>query len=253
VLKITNNFTIRYSVFDELESEHVKRKNPKEITICRDIIVRKWDTTVPLLFLWFFPAFGTGIFVFLPEILLMKDFSFNEIYALSAYLMILPMMSMFICSFFIDTFGRKQVISMSALIAGLSLFTFTLVSNESHKILLFYVILGVFIIFMKILKVVTTVYTPELYSTNMRTTALGFMNGADRAASILQPIIFTSLVYTSFKIAMAGFGTTYLIGFLVSLSLTKETANRPLHESLLSDVSENDIGSSAVKTNMYPD
>lgn len=215
--------------------------------------MRKWDTTVPLLLLWFFPAFGTGVFVFLPEILLMKDYSLNEIYTLSAYLSILPMLSMFISSFFIDAFGRKQVISMSALIAGLSLFTFTLVSNESHKISLYYVILGVFIIFMKILKVVTTIYTPELYSTNMRTTALGVMNGADRAASILQPIIFTSLVYTSFKLAMAGFGLTYLIGFLVSLSLNKETVNRPLNESLLSDHADNDTGASAVKTDVYTD
>lgn len=91
---------------------------------------------------------------------------------------------------------------------------------------------------MRILKSVTVAYTPELYPTSVRTTALGVMNGIDRCAAIIQPMIFTNLVYSSFTVAMIGFGATYLIGFFVSLMLTKETANQPLRESLLSISSE---------------
>jgi len=71
---------------------------------------------------------------------------------------------------------------------------------------MFYVILGVFSIFMKIYRSVTYAYTPEVYSTSARTSAVGIMSAADRFASILQPIIFSSLVYSSFKLAFACFG-----------------------------------------------
>ena len=95
---------------------------------------------------------------------------------------------------------------------------------------------------MRVLKSVTTAYTPELYSTLIRTSALGLMNGADRAASILQPVIFSSLVYSSFKLAMAGYGVCFIIGFIFSLTLTQETVNKPLRESLLAEIEENDLG-----------
>jgi putative MFS transporter len=244
-------FTVRYSLNDEHGAEHIKHK--REVSICRDLIVNKWDTTVPLMMLWFFPAFGTGVYVFLPEIMLLKGFTMDQIYILSSYLMIAPMCGIVVSSLFIDTLGRKQVISMCALISGLSLFTFTLVSEEAHKISMFYIILGTFSIFMRILKSVTTAYTPELYSTSTRTTALGVMNGLDRAASIIQPVIFTSLVYYSFKLAMAGFGAPFLIGFMVSLTLQQETVNKPLKESFLSECNENDVGASALRSSMVVD
>ena len=139
------------------------------------------------------------------------------------------------------------------MIAGLSLLLFTLIPNESNKLKTYFFILGIFSVFMRILKSVTVAYTPELYSTSIRTTALGVMSGADRAASILQPVIFTSLVYSSFRLAMGAFGLTYIIGFFVSMFLTEETSNKPLKESFLSEVSENDIGASGVTTSMVAD
>ena len=95
---------------------------------------------------------------------------------------------------------------------------------------------------MRVLKSVTTAYTPELYSTLKRTSALGLMNGADRAASVLQPVIFSSLVYSSFKLAMAGYGIWFIVGFICSLTLTHETVNKPLRESLISERDDNDLG-----------
>lgn len=156
--------------------------------------------------IWFFPAFGMGVWVFLPEIMLQIGFSMYEIYMLSSYLMILPMVGIFVTTFFIDTFGRKQLISLSTLISGLSLMTFLLYPSESKRIIMFYVILGVFSVFMKVLRSVTYAFTPELYSTSTRTTALGLMSAADRFASILQPMIFSTLVYTSYRLSLACFG-----------------------------------------------
>jgi len=203
--------------------------------------------------LWFFPAFGMGVFVFLPEIMLQIGFEMREIYILSTFLLILPMFGILVTTMFIDTFGRKQLISLSTLIAGLSLMTFMFYPSDSKKIIMFYVILGVFSVFMKVLRSVTYAYTPELYSTSIRTSALGLMSASDRFASILQPMIFSQLVYTSFRGSLACFGGCLLVAFLFSLTLTKETSNRPLKESFLTDVSDADMARSALATSMISD
>jgi len=117
-----------------------------------------------------------------------------------------------------------------------------------------YVMLGCASVFMKVLRSVTSTYTPELYSTSSRTTALGLMSSADRFASILQPMIFSALVYSSFKLAMIGYGACYLLALIVSLTLRTETSNLPLKESfLMSMASDLDTGRSAMDTSMFTD
>lgn len=198
------NFTVTFCDFDEEENKAIQES--RNISIFSDLIVKKWRTTVPLLMIWFFPAFGMGVYVFLPEIMLEIGFEMTDIYFLSVFLMVLPMVAIFVTTFFVDSFGRKQLISLSSLVGGLSLMTFLIYPGDSKKIVMFYVILGIFSVFMKILRSVIYAYTPELYSTSTRTTALGLMSGSDRFASILQPMLFSTLVYSSYKLALASFG-----------------------------------------------
>lgn len=245
------NFTVNFIAQDEEENKVEKER--RDINIFQDLIIKKWATTIPLIMIWFFPAFGMGVFVFLPEIMLQIGFEMREIYVLSTFLLALPMIGIFVTTIFIDTFGRKSLISLSTLIAGLSLMTFLLYPENSKRIIMFYVILGVFSVFMKVLRSVTYAYTPELYSTSTRTTALGLMSASDRFASILQPMIFSNLVYTSFRGSLASFGGCLVIAFLFSLLLDKETSNKPLKESFLTDVSDVDIARSAMATSMISD
>ena len=228
-------------------------KERKNVSIFSGLIIKKWHITFPLLMIWFFPAFGMGVWVFLPEIMLQIGFSMYEIYMLSSFLMILPMAGIFVTTFFIDTFGRKQLISLSTLISGLSLMTFLLYPSQSKRIIMFYVILGVFSVFMKVLRSVTYAYTPELYSTSTRTTALGLMSAADRFASILQPMIFSTLVYTSYRLSLACFGGCCVVAFFFSLLLPKDEPNSSLKESFLTDVSDLDVPRSALATSMISD
>jgi len=62
--------------------------------------------------IWFFPAFGMGIFTFLPEIMLIQGFEMRDTYLISGYCLVLPMVGVLISSFFIDAFGRKQLIAI---------------------------------------------------------------------------------------------------------------------------------------------
>ena len=56
------------------------------------------------------------------------------------------------------------------------------------------------------------------------------------------------IIYTSFRLSMAVFGISYIITFVFTMFLTKETANKPMAETYLSDTTDNDIGKSALET-----
>mmetsp|Transcript_39360 Transcript_39360/g.45192 ORF Transcript_39360/g.45192 Transcript_39360/m.45192 type:complete len:182 (+) Transcript_39360:538-1083(+) len=91
--------------------------NQRSISICNDLIIKKWRTTVPMLMIWFFPAFGMGIFYFLPDIMLQLNFTLNDAYAISSYLLILPMLGVVMTTFLIDSLGRRNLITLSTFIA----------------------------------------------------------------------------------------------------------------------------------------
>lgn len=85
---------------------------------------------------------------------------------------------------------------------------------------MFYVVFGVYSLFMKVLRSVTYLYTPEVYTTSVRSTALAVMNVFDKFASIGQPMVMSIIVYTSFRLSMSIFGLTYLLTFVFSMFLT---------------------------------
>lgn len=88
---------------------------------------------------------------------------------------------------------------MSSLITGVSLLTFiAFPPDKKISIIVFYVIFGVYSLFMKVLRSVTYLYTPEVYATSVRSTALAIMNVFDKFASIGQPMVMSIIVYTSF-------------------------------------------------------
>ena len=55
------------------------------------------------------------------------------------FLSIIPVFGYLISSFFVDTFGRKEVISLCSLVSGLSLITFTFLHDQFKNIIVFYI------------------------------------------------------------------------------------------------------------------
>ena len=191
---------------NDQEANKSPEKPRKSVSICRDLMIRKAATTLPLMLIWLFPALGSGVFVFLPEIMLMQGYDMSEIYLLTGFTMIVPIVGVFLSSMFIDAFGRKQLIAMCSLISGFSLCTFMTLPENKIEIITYYGVFGSYALFMRVQKNVTAAYTPELYSTSTRTSAMGMMSAIDKFTGILQPVIFTSLIYYSFQLAMATFG-----------------------------------------------
>lgn len=169
----------------------------------------------------------------------------SEIYIFMMVLSLIPIASIYTASYFVDTLGRWFLLMMSSLITGLSLMTFiAFPANSRISIIVFYVIFGAYSLFMKVLWSVTYLYTPEVYPTPVWSTALAMMNVFDKFASIGQPMVMSIIVYTSFRLSMAIFGATYLLTFIFSMLLTKETANKPMMDSFSTDFVDNETGRS---------
>lgn len=58
------------------------------------------------------------------------------------------------------------------------------------------------------------------------------------------------IIYTSFRLSMAIFGISYLLTFLFSMLLTKETANKPMGDTFSTDFVDNETGKSALSSSM---
>lgn len=154
-------------------------------------------------------------------------------------LSLIPIGSIFAASFFVDNMGWKFLLMISAFISGVSLMIFFVIPEEGQISMLYlYLIFGIYSLFMRVLRSVTYLYTPEVYTTSVWSTALGMMNVFDKIATIVQPMVMASIVFTSFRWSMEIFGASYLISFLFSVLLTKETANKPMQDSFTMDDEE---------------
>lgn len=208
-------------------------------------------TSLSLIIVWSAQAFGSGVFLWLPAMMFADKYGESEIYVFMMVLSLIPIASIYTASYFVDTLGRRFLLMMSSLITGLSLLTFiAFPANARISIIVFYVIFGAYSLFMKVLRSVTYLYTPEVYSTSVRSTALAIMNVFDKIASIGQPMVMSVIIYTSFRLSMAIFGISYLLTFLFSMLLTKETANKPMGDTFSTDFVDNETGKSALSSSM---
>jgi len=105
-----------------------------------------------LIIIWTAQAFGSGVFLWLPAMMFVDKYGETEIYVLMMVLSLVPIASIFTASYFVDTLGRRFLLMMSSLITGLSLLTFIAFPRSSKiSIVVFYVIFGVYSLFMKVL------------------------------------------------------------------------------------------------------
>ncbi len=71
-------------------------------------------------------------------------------------------------------------------------------------------------------------YTPEVYSTDLRTTALGFLSAFHRFAPVRGHMIVAVSYASSFRLTALIFSGVYVLGFLVATQLPYDTRDKPL-------------------------
>ncbi|XP_029009259.1 synaptic vesicle glycoprotein 2B [Betta splendens] len=120
-----------------------------------------------------------------------------------------------------DSTGGKALLSCSLLVSSLSVFLIYLVQTKSQSLIFSCVFSGVSVITWNALDVLG----PELYPTQLRSSALGFFTAVARVAAIMSNVVFSKLVDTDCAVPILLVSSLLLTGGLVALLLpqTRQT------------------------------
>lgn len=193
--------------------------------------------TVLLWFLWFACSLVYyGVVLTTPQLLVQKGNPIFYLYDSSFYANIFittaaEIPGVLIASYLIEKSGRKWSAALFFLLTG----TFQLLFLVSKKQVgnWFFVSCGTIAraSIMAAYSIVYT-YTPEVYPSSVRGIGTGSCFASSKIASILSPIISTILTRPSPHIPVVIYGTAALLAAAASLLLPRETANRPLYDTL---------------------
>jgi len=174
-----------------------------------------------------------GIFIFLPNIYV-RTFGFKEIqslwWALIVTLMQIP--GYYSAALLLDKIGRKPIIVIYLLIAGIASFLMATANNVTQVLiwssLIAFFNLGAWS--------GLYTYTPELYPTEIRGFGAGAAASTGRFAGIIAPIITTYLMtIANYQLiwAFTVFSLAHIIAGIITLTLGIETKGKTLEELVI--------------------
>jgi MFS family permease len=121
----------------------------------------------------------------------------------------------------IDRFGRKKSQTVEFLLVGMTFLSLLFCTGPILETTLMFVsralITGVF--------QVLYVYTPEVYPTTIRNTALGTCSSISRLGGMLSPLLADVVSNVSISLSLSLFGFASFLAATASIYLPKETAN----------------------------
>ncbi|XP_076079879.1 synaptic vesicle glycoprotein 2C-like isoform X2 [Mytilus galloprovincialis] len=121
--------------------------------------------------------------------------------------------------FLMDRIGRKQLLAMSMVLSGVSVFFIPLIHNKYEN-------LGISCVFGAVSTVgwnALDVLSAELFPTSLRSTAFGIMSGIGRIAAILGNLTFGELIDVHCAIPMIIVAALLVFGGLSSIKLPNTT------------------------------
>lgn len=101
--------------------------------------------SMSLIICWFTQAFGSGIYLWIPLIMLNHGFSKNQVYVFMMVCQTMPLFSIFFASTIIDSFGRRILLFWSSLLAGVSFLIYlAFPEGASIPLFVFYISFSIF-------------------------------------------------------------------------------------------------------------
>lgn len=179
-------------------------------------------STIVLWILWFTVVFSYyGMFLWLPSVMVLKGFDLVKSFQYVLIMTIAQLPGYFTAAYFIEKFGRKFVLVIYLILTAVSALWFGLAESE-----LMLIIAGACLSFFNLgAWGGMYAYTPELYPTSFRATAVGFAASFGRVGGIIGPFLVGYLVSRNFEISFVFliFFITILIGAFTMLFFGKET------------------------------
>jgi putative MFS transporter len=178
--------------------------------------------TIMLWILWFTVVFSYyGMFLWLPTVMVLKGFGLVKSFEYVLIMTLAQLPGYFTAAYFIEQFGRKFVLVTYLLLTAASAIWFgtaeTAVSLIAAGVCLSFFNLGAW--------GAMYAYTPELYPTTFRSTAVGFAASFGRVGGVIGPYLVGILVgrHISMNSIFMVFFVAIVIGALAVLFFGKES------------------------------
>ena len=190
-----------------------------------------WRTTVMLWLLWFLGMFGYyGLFAWMPSLLMKAGHSMvrSFLYVFIMQLAYIP--NQILCAYGMDKYGRKRLLTMNLLLAGLSTVLFGWALGFGALDIVQVIALGIMTsFFVSGVWGITYTYTPELYPTGVRVTGTSMAATCSRIGSMLAPLVIGySLTFVGVSGAMTIVAGAFILAGIVVAFLGKETKGKSL-------------------------
>ena len=187
--------------------------------------------TAMLAALWFCWGFSYfGVLIWLPSLLTQhRGLPATAVFTYVMGFMLSGIAGRIVMSLVVDRWGRKWTIAVCAAGAGILAMVFSQQSTYMGLVLVGYA----FAFFHDGGYSGFTAYGPELYPTRLRTTGVGWANGAGRIGSILSPIAIGYLVPIGLWAVFGALAAGYLLAGVVVLAFGIETKGMMLEDAAL--------------------
>lgn len=199
--------------------------NPQRMPLRTAFGGRYLSQTVMMTATWFLLSLGYyGIFTWLPRIFRDQGFTFLGTYQATFLLALAQLPGYFSAAWLIERWGRKPTLGLYLLGGGAATYVFAVVADLNGILaastLMSFLALGAW--------GAVYAYTPELYPTSARGTAMGWAGGMARVAGVLAPLLGARLLDLDLTLALTVYAAAFALAGATVLLLGRETRGQQL-------------------------
>ncbi|RTR25440.1 MFS transporter [Deinococcus radiophilus] len=183
--------------------------------------------TILLALVWFGLSLGYyGIFTWLPTYLRAGGMELADVYRTTLLLAFAQLPGYFLAAYLVDAVGRRATVAGFLAVGAVSTYLFLSASGAGSVLatsaLLSAALLGAW--------GSVYAYTPELFPTSVRSTAMGLMSAAARVAGLIAPSLGAMLVTGNLSAALSVFAASFAVAAIAAWSIGTETRGKQLEE-----------------------
>lgn len=186
-------------------------------------------TTLLLWVIWFAISLGYyGVFTWLPNYFRAGGMTLLPVYQNAFILALAQLPGYFSAAWLVEKWGRKRTLGVYLFASALFTYLFAAATNLN-----WIVAMGIWMSFFT-LGAWGVIYaiTPESYPTSLRGTGMGTASGFTRIAGALAPTLGARLMGFGLALPLTVFAASYAVAGLAALLLPRETAQKPLDDTL---------------------
>jgi putative MFS transporter len=190
-----------------------------------------WRITLMLWVAWFCISLAYyGVFSWLPQLFVQRGFAFVQTYQYVFILALAQLPGYFSAAYLVEVWGRRPTLAAYLAASGIFAYLFAAVVGDlwvvAAAVLMSFFSLGAW--------GALYAYTPELYSTEIRATGMGWASGMTRLAGSIAPTLGGALLQYADNIIvpLTVWAAAFIVGGAVVGLLGVETRGKPLADTV---------------------